>query len=106
MTEKRSPGIYLIVEFDWPNPVDAETAKKAFHLHQVVKGAGWIQSAVAASHGVGKGAASIWIFKLEGYSALERLFRDPSDEVYKAYNDFFSAMPLVNTAIREEVLFG
>ena len=29
MSEKKHPGIYLIVEFDWPSPVNAEDGEKA-----------------------------------------------------------------------------
>lgn len=106
MAEKKIPHIYLIVEFDWPNPVEAEIARKAYRLHQVLQTTDWMKSAIAASHGVGKGSGSLWIFQLENYAALDRLLRDSSDPVYQAYDEFFSAMPVVSTTIREEVLFG
>lgn len=98
-------GIYLMIDFDWPNPFEAEHGSKARKLHDVVQGKSWIKEAVAASHGVGTGPASSWIFWLENYTALDRLLRDPNDEVSKAYSDFFTLMPVVNAKIREEVLF-
>ncbi|HEY5729622.1 MAG TPA: hypothetical protein VIS72_06190 [Anaerolineales bacterium] len=105
MSEQKHPGIYLIVEFDWPRPFDAEVGKKARHLHDIVQGKTWIRESVAASAGIGEGPRSIWVFRLENYAALDRLLRDASDKVSKAYSDFFTAMPRVVDKIREEVIF-
>lgn len=105
MPEQEQPGIYLIVEFDWPQPFTQEIGKKARHLHDVVQNKPWIREAVAASAGLGEGPSSLWIFWLENYAALDRLFRDQSNEVSQAYSDFFSAMPKVVDKIREEVVF-
>lgn len=105
MSEQKHPGIYLIVEFDWPNPVNAEVGKKARHLHDVVQNKTWIRETVAGSGGLGEGPSSIWVFWLENYAALDRLLRDKSDAVSQAYNDFFTAMPRVVDKIREEVVF-
>ena len=105
MSEQNSPGIYLIVEFDWPHPFDPEMGKKASRLHQVIQNQNWIRETVAGSGGLGEGPGSIWIFWLENYAALDRLLRDKSDEVSKAYVEFFSAMPKVTDKIREEVAF-
>jgi hypothetical protein len=105
MSDQNLPGIYLIVEFDWPNPFIPDVGKKARRLHDVVQNQPWIQEIVAGSGGLGEGLGSIWIFRLENYAALDRLLRDRSDEVSKAYLDFFSAMPRVKDKIREEVMF-
>ena len=58
MSEHSSRRIYLIVEFDWPNPVEKEVAQRAAHLHNVVQGQSWIQEAVAASGGLGHAPSS------------------------------------------------
>jgi len=105
MSEQTSRGVYLIVEFDWPNPVEKEVAQKAAHLHKVVQNQSWIQEAIAASGGLGGDHGSLWIFRLENYAALDRLFHDQSDEISQAYVGFFSEMPRVNDKIREEVIF-
>ena len=105
MSENPHPGLYLMVEFDWPEPVTAEVAKKARHLHDVVQGRTWIRESVAASGGVGAGPRSLWIFWLENYAALDRLLHDSSDEVSQAYMECFSAMPVVVDKIRDEVVF-
>ena len=105
MSEKTRPGIYLIVEFDWPSPFNSEDGKKARHLHDVTQGQTWIHETVAGSGGLGEGPSSIWIFWLENYAALDRLLHDKEDEVSKAYVDFFSSMPKVVEKIREEVAF-
>jgi hypothetical protein len=95
----------LIVEFDWPNPVEKEVAQKAAHLHTVLQGQSWIQEVVAASGGLGGEHGSLWIFRLENYAALDRLFHDRSDEISQAYMGFFSKMSQVKDKIREEVIF-
>ena len=84
MSEQTSRGIYLIVEFDWPNPVETEVAQKAAHLHKMAQNQSWIREVVAA---------------------LDRLFHDRSNEVSQAYMGFFSRMPHVKDKIREEVIF-
>jgi hypothetical protein len=104
-SEQIHPGLYLIVDFDWPEPLPSEAADKARHLHKVVQGQSWIREVVAASGGVGGGPRSTWIFWLENYPALDRLLHDPSDEISKAYIDFFSAMPLVVDKVRDQVVF-
>ena len=105
MNEQTSRGIYLIVEFDWPNPLEKEVAQKAAHLHKVLQGQSWIREVVAASGGLGGEQGSLWIFRLENYAALDRLFHDQSDEISQAYMGFFSKMPHVKDKIREEVIF-
>jgi len=105
MSEKQSPGIYLIIEFDWPNPITREQGQNASNLHEILKGHTWIKESVAASGGIGGGAACIWIFWLKNYAALDRLLHDKSDKVCQAYLAFFSEMPTVNEKIREEVVF-
>ena len=106
MSEQKHPGIYLIVEFDWPSPVNAEDGEKARHLHDVLQNQQtWIRETVAGSGGLGAGPSSLWIFWLENYAALDRLLHDKDDEVSKAYLDFFLSMPRVTDKIREKVLF-
>jgi hypothetical protein len=105
MSGKAKPGIYLVIEFDWPNPFEPGHGQKARHLHEVVQGKTWIRETAAASGGVGGELSSLWVFWLESYAALERLLRDREDEVAKAYQDFFSEMSAVRDRLREEVVF-
>ena len=98
-------GIYLIVEFEWPRPFTQDHAKSARALHDVVQNQEWIREVVAASGGLGDGPPSIWIFWLPDYAALDRLLRNQDDPVSRAYNTFFSEMPVVKDKIREEVAF-
>lgn len=105
MNDNQTPGIYLIVDFNWPRPITKEVAEKARTLHRVVQGRSWIREAVAASGGIGGKASSIWVFWLEGYGALERLLNDPADEVGQSYNAFFSSMAGVRDKVRGEVIF-
>lgn len=105
MLTQTNPGIYLIIEFDWPQPMDPEAGDKAYHLHQVVQGQTWIRECVTASGGIGNGPSSVWIFWLEDYAALDCLMRDKEDDVAIAYYEFFSKMPTVSEVIREEVVF-
>lgn len=105
MTEQTTHPIYLIVEFDWPNPMKPEFVQKAKDLHQAVQNQTWITEVVAASGGLGMGPSSIWIFRLENYAALDRLLRDRSDEISQAYVGFFSNMANVRDKVREAVLF-
>ena len=105
MSEQAARGIYLIVEFDWPNPVETEVAQKAAHLHTVVHNQSWIREVVAASGGLGGDHSSLWIFWLENYAALDRLFHDRSNEISQAYLGFFSRMSRVQDKLREEVIF-
>ncbi len=101
----QTPGIYLMIDFDWPQPFEQPHAKLARRLHEVVQGKTWIKESVAASGGVGGEQDSSWVFWLENYAALDKLLRDEKDEVAQAYKTFFSAMPTVTEKIREEVLF-
>jgi len=99
------PGIYLIVEFDWPQPFEEQHGKLARALHDSVQGLDWIKESVAASGGLGGKYSSLWIFWLENYAALDRLLGDPADAVSQAYRAFFSQMKTVRDQIREEVYF-
>ena len=105
MSDYPQPGIYLIVEFDWPRPFTAEQGQMAAHLHQVVQDKTWIKEVVAASGGIGKGPSSVWIFWLENYAALDVLMNDSKNEVSQAYTSFFSEMPVVHDKVRGEVIF-
>lgn len=103
--ETYKPGIYLIVEFEWPQPFDEKHGKLARALHDVLQGKDWIKESVAGSGGIGGKRSSLWIFWLQNYAALDRLFQDKSDPVSEAYAAFFSKMVKVNDWIREEVYF-
>ena len=105
MNESSPPGIYLIIEFDWPRPFTPEQAKMAAHLHNVVQNKRWIKEVVAASGGVGNGPSSFWTFWLENFAALDILLKDRENEVSKAYHNFFSEMVNVHDKVREEVEF-
>ncbi|HAV78670.1 MAG TPA: hypothetical protein DCX53_15080 [Anaerolineae bacterium] len=106
MSHQKHPGIYLIVDFDWPRPFDTEVGKKARVLHETVKNQKWIREAVAGSGGLGNGPGSVWTFWLKDYAALDRLLHDKTDDVSNAYVDFFSSLPKVVEKIREEVVFN
>jgi len=105
MSDGPTPGIYLIIDFEWPQPFERSHARKARELHDVVQGYAWIREVVAASGGIGAGPAYTWIFWLENYAALDRLMRAEDDPVSQAYRAFFAVMTHVNDKIREEVLF-
>jgi hypothetical protein len=105
MNEETAREIYLIVEFSWPSPIEPGLAQKAAHLHKVIQDQDWIQEVLAASGGLGGDLGSLWIFRLESYATLDRLFHDRSDEVSQAYLDFFSKMPRIQDRIREQVMF-
>lgn len=98
-------GIYLFIDFEWPVPFEQSHAKLAHNLHTVVQGQTWIREVGAASHGLGSGPSSSWVFWLENYGVLERLLRTSDDDICKAYTTFFEAMPLKEQKVREEVLF-
>jgi hypothetical protein len=103
--ESYQPGIYLIVEFDWPQPFDPEHGKLARALHDVVQDKDWIRESVSASGGVGGRRSSVWVFWLENYAALDRLLKDRDDPVSKAYLAFFPKMAAIEDWVREEVYF-
>ena len=100
---KRS--IYLLVQFNWPRPLEPGHGQMAKALHETLQGQKWIKEVVAASGGVGGDASSLWIFKLPNYAALDRLFHDEGDPVAAAYQNFFSEMVDVQDMVREEVVF-
>jgi hypothetical protein len=105
MTASATPGIYLCVDFDWPQPFQPEYGQKAKKLHDAVQDRNWIREVVAASGGIGAGPSSTWIFWLANYAALDKLLHNRENDVSQAYHDFFSQMPTVVDKIREEVLF-
>jgi hypothetical protein len=105
MTSEVSGGIYLIVNFDWPSPFKAEYAEKAKRLHKITQGKNWIREEITASGGIGKGASSLWVFWLENYASLDRLFNQ-DDETGKAYSEFFQEMENVSDLAREQVTFS
>ncbi|MCB0113605.1 MAG: hypothetical protein R2873_12850 [Caldilineaceae bacterium] len=97
-------NIYLVVHFNFPQPFQPEHGKKAWALHEAAVNCDWIEEVVAASGGVGMGPSCIWVFGLDNYAALDRLFH--SDEaISKAYVDFFANMVDVQDMVREAVTF-
>ena len=97
--------VYLIVQFNWPRPFKPEYGALAKELHKTLQGQDWIEEVLAASGGIGTGPASVWIFKLPEYAALDRLLHDEGDSVVLAYQAFFTEMVDVEDVIREQVLF-
>ena len=98
-------NIYLMVQFNFPKPFQPEYGGMAKALHEVVQGQDWIEEVFTASGGVGAGPSSVWVFKLENYASLDRLFNS-DDPVSKAYVDFFRIMSDVQDMVREEVIFA
>lgn len=105
MSTEKQPGIYLIIEFEWPKEFDPETGIKARQLHALVQNKRWIKPIVAASGGIGQGASSMWIFWLENYATLDMIYHESDNEVGKLFQSFFSKMENVSDKIREEVFF-
>jgi hypothetical protein len=101
----QKPGIYVIIEFDWPKNYTHEMTKNARTLHDVTQNKEWIKEIVAASGGVGGGPTSIWIFWLKNYAALDLLLGNEDNEVNNAYKSFFKDMVNMTEKVRGEVLF-
>ncbi|MFW9777585.1 MAG: hypothetical protein ACFFE8_01945 [Candidatus Heimdallarchaeota archaeon] len=100
-----APGIYLIIEFDWPGHITPEIRKNASELHRVVEDEEWIREVAAGSSGIGGMASSIWIFWLRDYSSLDILLRDKKNAIHRAYMEFFEKMINVSDQIKEEIIF-
>lgn len=98
-------SIYLIVQFSFPRPFQPEYGTKAKALKQALQGQDWIEEVFAAAGGVGAGPASIWVFKLANYAALDKLFHG-DEPVSKAYVDFFRSMGDVTDTVREAITFS
>jgi len=102
----KMPGVYLIVEFEWPSKITKEMSLAARALHDSLQGEQtWIHETLAASNGVGSGPASIWVFKLADYAALDDLLPQAADPISAAFHTFFSQMLDVKQSLREEVIF-
>ena len=104
---QESPGIYFIVNFDWPDdfsPDIAQTAKK-LHVLTSENPPNWIHEVVAASGGIGGDEGSVWIFWLPNYSSLDKLFHDQNEEISRTYRKFFSSMKKVRDSVRDKVQF-
>ena len=102
----KTPGVYLIVEFDWPQTITKEMSKAARALHDLLQGEQtWIKEVVAASNGIGAGPSSIWIFWLENYATLDHLIAQAVDPISGAFHSFFSGMQNVKQSLRDEVVF-
>lgn len=102
---KPRAGIYLIVNFNWPQNFTKEMGDNARKLHEALMAADWIQETLAASGGLGSGPSSLWIFRMEAYADLDRLLHDRDDPVSQAYLAFISDMVDVKESIREQVVF-
>ena len=98
-------GIYLVIQFNWPDTFKPEYGEAAKALHQQVVDSSWIEEVLAASGGIGAGPSSLWIFRIEDYGSLDRLLHAQDDPVSSAYNEFFSQMVNVEEILREQVLF-
>ena len=105
MEDANTPGILLLVEFDWPKPFEPDHGRAARALHDAVVGQGWIREIVAGSGGLGDGPGSVWVFRLENYAGLDRLLREQQDPVHQAYVKCFTIMENVVERVREEVIF-
>ncbi len=104
----QKPGVYLIVEFDWPKEEKPEMYKAAGNLHRTVQETEWIEEIFAGFGGIGAGKASIWVFKMKQYAELDKLvnsYNSDQNEVSSAYSAFFNLMINVEEKIREEVVF-
>jgi hypothetical protein len=89
----------------FPKPFQAEYGVKAKTLHHVLDGQDWIEEVFAASGSIGAGPSSIWVFKLNDFSALDKLLGG-EDPVSEAHVDFFGAMEDVNDFIQEAIIFA
>ena len=98
-------GIYLIVDFDWPTPFKPEYGQLARELHDAAQDLDWFKEVMAGSGGLGGGQSSVWVFWLENYAALDRLFSDQDELASAAYRAFFSVMVNVEDRVREQVHF-
>jgi hypothetical protein len=105
MAAAPAPGLYLIVEFNWPHNFTPADAEKARLLHERLQGREWIAEVLAASGGIGHGGSSIWVFRLQDYAGLDRLLMMREDPVSQAFVDFFSRMADVSERVRQEVIF-
>ncbi|MHA2089777.1 MAG: hypothetical protein ACW98K_02860 [Candidatus Kariarchaeaceae archaeon] len=108
MSTADTSGLYLIVEFDWPNEITSELFKASAHLHEVVTKSDWIDEKVAGYGGLRLDFQCIWIFRVKDYAALDKLLNlpgDKQDDVAKAYSYFFDNMIKVKETIRQEVTF-
>ena len=105
MADSSELGIYLIVDFDWPKPFKPQYGQFAVELHSAVQNQDWITEVLSASGGLGRGRSSVWVFWLENYAALDRLFSVQEDLVSAAYRAFFTSMENVDDKVREEVRF-
>ncbi|OLS28641.1 MAG: hypothetical protein HeimC2_05280 [Candidatus Heimdallarchaeota archaeon LC_2] len=107
-SEKQTPGIFLILEFDWPKEKTPEMYEAARNLHNMISKAEWVEEIFAGFGGIGAGKASIWGFKMSKYADLDKLvnsYRQDQNEVSRAYSNFFKLMINVEEKIREEVVF-
>ena len=98
-------NIYLIVQFNFPKPFQPEVGAKAKALHQALDGQDWIEELFAANGGVGGGPSSVWVFRLDDYASLDKLFHG-DEPVSQAYVDFFRAVDDVEDFVREAVYFA
>ena len=108
MSITNTPGLFLIVEFDWPKEITPQLFKASSHLHEVVTQSDWIDEKVAGYGGLRIDFQCIWIFRVNDFVALEKLLNLPEDEqddVAKAYANFFDNMIKVKETIRQEVIF-
>jgi len=106
MTSSSSPGIFLIVEFDWPNPTPPAMYQAAASIHRSLKQSIWMQEVLGGFGGIGSNYQSIWIFKFANFADIDILLNNTSDRAeVKVYSSFFDNMKNVKTIIKQEVTF-
>lgn len=113
MTSQKMSGIIIVVEFDWPEEITPEMFQASANLHKVITESDWITEKVAAYGGLRTvgGFQCIWIFQVETFGDLDKLFERTVDNTFthpeaEAYSNFFSKMQRVEERIRYPVMFG
>ena len=106
MTNNSSPGIFLIVEFDWPSPTPPALFQAAASLHKTLERSIWMQEILGGFGGIGSHYQSIWIFKFSNFADIDILLENGNErEEVEAYSAFFDNMKNVKTIIKQEVTF-
>jgi len=96
--------LYLIIEFDWPEPITKELASTVRNFHDIIKSEDWIQATVAASGGIGGDYSSLWVFEIQNYATLDKFFHgtNPVTENFPKWADLMTKMKI---SVKEKVKF-